>query len=422
MINEFKRDLDKTISSYDEELSDFMTKECNRQEEHIELIASENYASKRVLEAQGSVLTNKYAEGYPNKRYYGGCEHVDGVESIAIKRANELFGSKFANVQPHSGASANAAVFLALLEPGDTILGMALDQGGHLTHGAKVNFSGKNFNAVQYGLHNETNEIDYDQVQKLALKHKPKVIIAGFSAFMGIVDWAKFRNIADEVGAYLMVDMAHVSGLVAGGVYPNPVPHAHVVTSTTHKSLRGPRSGIILSNEDEDLQKRLNFAVFPGSQGGPLMHVIAAKAVCFKEALTEEFKQYQRQIVINAKAICKRFNERGLELVRKDTTNHLVLVDLRNKGVTGREVEDLLGSINITLNKNSIPNDPESPFVTSGIRIGTPAITTRGFKEKQSEQVADLICDAIENKDNESKLSEIKNTVKSMCSKFPVYS
>ena len=299
---------------------------------------------------------------------------------------------------------------------------MALDQGGHLTHGAKVNFSGKNFNAVQYGLNSETNEIDYDQVQKLALKHKPKVIIAGFSAFMGIVDWAKFRNIADEVGAYLMVDMAHVSGLVAGGVYPNPVPHAHVVTSTTHKSLRGPRSGIILSNEDEDFQKRLNFAVFPGSQGGPLMHVIAAKAVCFKEALTEEFKQYQRQIVINAKAICKRFNERGMELVRKDTTNHLVLVDLRNKGVTGRDVEDLLGSINITLNKNSIPNDPESPFVTSGIRIGTPAITTRGFKEKQSEQVANLICDAIENKDNESKLSEIKNTVKRMCSKFPVYS
>ena len=422
MINEFKRDLDKTISSYDEELSNFMTKEFNRQEEHIELIASENYASKRVLEAQGSVLTNKYAEGYPNKRYYGGCEHVDGVESIAIKRANELFGSKFANVQPHSGASANAAVFLALLEPGDTILGLALDQGGHLTHGAKVNFSGKNFNAVQYGLHSETNEIDYDQVQKLALEHKPKVIIAGFSAFMGIVDWAKFRNIADEVGAYLMVDMAHVSGLVAGGVYPNPVPHAHVVTSTTHKSLRGPRSGIILSNEDEDFQKRLNFAVFPGSQGGPLMHVIAAKAVCFKEALTEEFKQYQRQIVINAKAICKRFNERGMELVRKDTTNHLVLVDLRNKGVNGREVEDLLGSINITLNKNSIPNDPESPFVTSGIRIGTPAITTRGFKEQQSKQVADLICDAIENKDNESKLSEIKNTVKSMCSKFPVYS
>ena len=422
MINEFKRDLDKTISSYDEELSNFMTKEFNRQEEHIELIASENYASKRVLEAQGSVLTNKYAEGYPNKRYYGGCEHVDGVESIAIKRANELFGSKFANVQPHSGASANAAVFLALLEPGDTILGMALDQGGHLTHGAKVNFSGKNFNAVQYGLHSETNEIDYDQVQKLALEHKPKVIIAGFSAFMGIVDWAKFRNIADEVGAYLMVDMAHVSGLVAGGVYPNPVPHAHVVTSTTHKSLRGPRSGIILSNEDEDFQKRLNFAVFPGSQGGPLMHVIAAKAVCFKEALTEEFKQYQRQIVINAKAICKRFNERGMELVRKDTTNHLVLVDLRNKGVNGREVEDLLGSINITLNKNSIPNDPESPFVTSGIRIGTPAITTRGFKEQQSKQVADLICDAIENKDNESKLSEIKNSVKSMCSEFPVYS
>ena len=374
-----------------------------------------------MLEAQGSVLTNKYAEGYPNKRYYGGCEHVDGAETLAIERAKILFDAKFANVQPHSGASANAAVFLALLEPGDTFLGMALDQGGHLTHGAKVNFSGKNFNAIQYGLDPETGDIDYVQVAKLAHEHKPKLIVAGFSAFMGIVDWKKFREIADEVGAFLLVDMAHVSGLVAGGVYPNPVYHAHVVTSTTHKSLRGPRSGIILSNEDEDFQKKLNFAVFPGSQGGPLMHVIAAKAVCFKEAMTDDFKDYQKQIILNAQTMCEKFMERGFNLVQQRTDNHLILMDLRNKGVTGKEVEELLGTVNITVNKNSIPNDPESPFVTSGIRIGTPAMTTRGFKKNESELVVDLICDAIENRDNSEQLDIVRDRVKNLCMNFPVY-
>jgi glycine hydroxymethyltransferase len=321
-MNEFINTQNQKIADYDADLSKFLEAESDRQEEHIELIASENYASKRVLEAQGSVLTNKYAEGYPNKRYYGGCEHVDGAETLAIERAKKLFNAKFANVQPHSGASANAAVFLALMEPGDTFLGMALDQGGHLTHGSKVNFSGKNFNAIQYGLDQETGDIDYAEVRKLAQKHKPKMIVAGFSAFMGIVDWKLFREIADEVGAYLMVDMAHVSGLVAGGVYPNPVDFAHVVTSTTHKSLRGPRSGIILSNEDEEFQKKLNFAVFPGSQGGPLMHVIAAKAVCFKEAMTSDFKDYQKQIISNAKTMCKQFKSRGFNLVQKDTDNH----------------------------------------------------------------------------------------------------
>ena len=399
----------------------FLEAESDRQEEHIELIASENYASKRVLEAQGSVLTNKYAEGYPNKRYYGGCEHVDGAETLAIERAKKLFNAKFANVQPHSGASANAAVFLALMEPGDTFLGMALDQGGHLTHGSKVNFSGKNFNAIQYGLDQETGDIDYAEVRKLAQKHKPKMIVAGFSAFMGIVDWKLFREIADEVGAFLMVDMAHVSGLVAGGVYPNPVDFAHVVTSTTHKSLRGPRSGIILSNEDEEFQKKLNFAVFPGSQGGPLMHVIAAKAVCFKEAMTSDFKDYQKQIISNAKTMCKQFKSRGFNLVQKDTDNHLILMDLRNKKVTGKEVEELLGGVNITVNKNSIPNDPESPFVTSGIRIGTPAMTTRGFKNDEAKKVVDLICDAIENKENSDELGIVKEKVKELCRKFPVY-
>ena len=368
-MNEFINTQNQKIADYDADLSKFLEAESDRQEEHIELIASENYASKRVLEAQGSVLTNKYAEGYPNKRYYGGCEHVDGAETLAIERAKKLFNAKFANVQPHSGASANAAVFLALMEPGDTFLGMALDQGGHLTHGSKVNFSGKNFNAIQYGLDQETGDIDYAEVRKLAQKHKPKMIVAGFSAFMGIVDWKLFREIADEVGAYLMVDMAHVSGLVAGGVYPNPVDFAHVVTSTTHKSLRGPRSGIILSNEDEEFQKKLNFAVFPGSQGGPLMHVIAAKAVCFKEAMTSDFRDYQKQIISNAKTMCEQFKSRGFNLVQKDTDNHLILMDLRNKKVTGKEVEELLGGVNITVNKNSIPNDPESPFVTSGIRI-----------------------------------------------------
>ena len=420
-MNEFINTQNQKIADYDADLSKFLEAESDRQEEHIELIASENYASKRVLEAQGSVLTNKYAEGYPNKRYYGGCEHVDGAETLAIERAKKLFNAKFANVQPHSGASANAAVFLALMEPGDTFLGMALDQGGHLTHGSKVNFSGKNFNAIQYGLDQETGDIDYAEVRKLAQKHKPKMIVAGFSAFMGIVDWKLFREIADEVGAYLMVDMAHVSGLVAGGVYPNPVDFAHVVTSTTHKSLRGPRSGIILSNEDEEFQKKLNFAVFPGSQGGPLMHVIAAKAVCFKEAMTSDFKDYQKQIISNAKTMCKQFKSRGFNLVQNDTDNHLILMDLRNKKVTGKEVEELLGGVNITVNKNSIPNDPESPFVTSGIRIGTPAMTTRGFKNDEAKKVVDLICDAIENKENSDELGIVKEKVKELCRKFPVY-
>ena len=420
-MNEFINTQNQNISEYDADLSKFLEAESVRQEEHIELIASENYASKRVLEAQGSVLTNKYAEGYPNKRYYGGCEHVDGAETLAIERAKTLFNAKFANVQPHSGASANAAVFLALLEPGDTFLGMALDQGGHLTHGAKVNFSGKNFNAIQYGLDSETGDIDYKEVRKLAHEHKPKMIVAGFSAFMGIVNWKLFREIADEVGAYLLVDMAHVSGLVAGGVYPNPVNFAHVVTSTTHKSLRGPRSGIILSNEDEEFQKKLNFAVFPGSQGGPLMHVIAAKAVCFKEAMTEDFKEYQKQIISNAKIMCEQFKSRGFSLVQKNTDNHLLLMDLRDKDITGKEAEELLGTINITVNKNSIPNDPESPFVTSGVRIGTPAITTRGFGHEESKLVVDLICDAIENKENSNELDIVKAKVKELCRKFPVY-
>ena len=420
-MNEFKKTQNQNISEYDSDLATFLDKELLRQEEHIELIASENYASKRVLEAQGSVLTNKYAEGYPNKRYYGGCEHVDGAETLAIERAKELFKAKFANVQPHSGASANAAVFLALLEPGDTFLGMALDQGGHLTHGAKVNFSGRNFNAIQYGLHPETGEIDYEAVNELALKHKPKLILAGFSAYMGIVDWKKFREIADSVGAYLMVDMAHVSGLVAAEVYPNPIEYAHVVTSTTHKSLRGPRSGIILSNEDEDFQKKLNFAVFPGSQGGPLMHVIAAKAVCFKEAMTDDFKDYSKQIIKNAQAMCKKFIARGYDLVHPMTENHLLLLDLQKKEVNGKEAEELLGTVNITVNKNSIPNDPESPFITSGIRIGTPAITTRGFKEEEAEQVVDLMCDAIENRNDQASLDRIKDEVKDLCNNFPVY-
>ncbi len=420
-MNEFKNTQNQNIADYDADLSKFLEAESVRQEEHIELIASENYASKRVLEAQGSVLTNKYAEGYPNKRYYGGCEHVDGAETLAIERAKTLFNAKFANVQPHSGASANAAVFLALMEPGDTFLGMALDQGGHLTHGAKVNFSGKNFNAIQYGLDPETGDIDYKEVRKLAHEHKPKMIVAGFSAFMGVINWELFREIADEVGAYLLVDMAHVSGLVAGGVYPNPVNFAHVVTSTTHKSLRGPRSGIILSNEDEEFQKKLNFAVFPGSQGGPLMHVIAAKAVCFKEAMTEDFKEYQKQIILNAQTMCEQFKSRGFNLVQENTDNHLLLMDLRNKDITGKDAEELLGTINITVNKNSIPNDPESPFVTSGVRIGTPAITTRGFGQDESKLVVDLICDAIENKENSAELDIVRAKVKELCKKFPVY-
>ena len=417
----FRDKLDVSIDEYDKELSVFINAEKERQEKHIELIASENYASKRILEAQGSVLTNKYAEGYPAKRYYGGCEFVDGAENLAIERAKSLFKAKFANVQPHSGASANAAVFLALLEPGDTVLGMALDQGGHLTHGSKVNFSGRNYNSVQYGLDNVSKEIDYDQVQSLAEEHKPKLIIAGFSAYMGIVDWKKFREIADSVSAYLLVDMAHVSGLVAAEEYPSPIPHAHVVTSTTHKSLRGPRSGIILSNEDEDFQKKLNFGVFPGTQGGPLMHVIAAKAICFMEAMTKEFKDYQKEIKANATVMCSTFQDRGFLTVSRKTENHLVLLDLTNKDITGKDAEDLLGSLNITVYKNSIPNDPQSPFVTSGIRIGTPAITTRGFKNNEAILVANLICDAIEGKDRTSELDNIKKQVDQLCKNFPVY-
>ena len=392
-----------------------------RQEEHIELIASENYASKRVMEAQGGLLTNKYAEGYPNKRYYGGCEYVDVAEEIAINRAKELFKADYANVQPHSGSSANAAAFLAMLEPNDLILGMSLDQGGHLTHGAKVNFSGKNYQAIQYGLHPETFDIDYDSVRDLAKKHKPKMIIAGFSAFSGIIDWKIFRDIADEVNAYFLVDMAHVSGLVAAGLYPSPVPYADVVTSTTHKTLRGPRSGIIIAKSNENLEKKLNSAVFPGSQGGPLMHVIAAKAVCFKEALEPDFKVYTQQVIDNAKLMCKVIQDRGIDVVTGKTDNHIVLMDLRNKGLTGKDCENALGHANITVNKNAVPNDPQSPFVTSGIRLGTPAITTRGFGSDEVEILTNWICDVVLNHSNVDKINTIKNKVVEMCKRFPVY-
>jgi len=378
----------QAIEHYDPDLWSSVKNESIRQEEHIELIASENYASTRVLEAQGSVLTNKYAEGYPSKRYYGGCEYVDIAEELAISRAKELFKADYANVQPHSGSSANAAAFLALLEPNDTILGMSLDHGGHLTHGAKVNFSGRNYNGIQYGLHPETKEIDYDQVRELAHKHKPKLIIAGFSAYSGIIDWKIFREISDEVGAYFLVDMAHISGLVAAGMYPSPIPFADVVTSTTHKTLRGPRSGIILSRKNEVIEKKLNSAVFPGSQGGPLMHVIAAKAVCFKEALEPEFKSYITQVMDNAKIMCNTIQSRGVNVVTSKTENHIILVDLRSKEVTGKELEKALGDVNITVNKNAVPNDPRSPFVTSGIRLGTPAVTTRGFKEEEIKRVS----------------------------------
>jgi glycine hydroxymethyltransferase len=370
----------QSIKDYDKDLWDSFEKEANRQEDHIELIASENYASNRILEAQGSLLTNKYAEGYPSKRYYGGCEFVDIAEEIAIERAKKLFKADYANVQPHSGSSANAAAFLALLEPNDTILGMSLDHGGHLTHGAKVNFSGKNYKSFQYGLHPDTHEIDYEEVRSLAKEHEPKLIIAGFSAYSGIIDWKKFRQIADEVGAYFLVDMAHISGLVATGHYPSPVPYADVVTSTTHKTLRGPRSGIILARQNETLQKKLNSAVFPGSQGGPLMHVIAAKAVCFKEAMEPAFQKYMQQVVDNAKTMCDVIMSRGVDVVTGSTHNHIVLVDLRNKDITGKDLEKALGDVNITVNKNAVPNDPRSPFVTSGVRLGTPAVTTRGFK------------------------------------------
>ena len=411
----------QSIEQYDPELWSSIKKESIRQEEHIELIASENYASTRVLEAQGSVLTNKYAEGYPSKRYYGGCEYVDIAEELAISRAKELFKADYANVQPHSGSSANAAAFLALLEPNDTILGMSLDHGGHLTHGAKVNFSGKNYKGIQYGLHPETNEIDYDQVRKLAHEHKPKLIIAGFSAYSGIIDWEIFREIADEVGAYFLVDMAHISGLVAAELYPSPIPFADVVTSTTHKTLRGPRSGIILARKNEAVEKKLNSAVFPGSQGGPLMHVVAAKAVCFKEALEPEFKTYIKQVMDNAKVMCSTIQSRGINVVTGKTENHIILVDLRNKEITGKELEKALGDVNITVNKNAVPDDPRSPFVTSGVRLGTPAVTTRGFKEQEVEKISNWICDVIENHQDISKMDEIKNSVIELTSKYPVY-
>ena len=409
------------IETYDSELWRALDQESVRQEEHIELIASENYASQRVMEAQGGLLTNKYAEGYPHKRYYGGCEHVDIAEELAINRAKELFKADYANVQPHSGSSANAAAFLAMLESNDTILGMSLDQGGHLTHGAKVNFSGKNYTAFQYGLHPETHNIDYDQVRDLAKKHDPKMIIAGFSAFSGIIDWKIFRDIADETGSYFLVDMAHVSGLVAAGLYPSPVPYADVVTSTTHKTLRGPRSGIIIAKSNEALEKKLNSAVFPGSQGGPLMHVIAAKAVCFKEALDPEFKLYMQQVIDNAKLMCEVIQDRGIDVVSGKTDNHIVLMDLRSKGLTGKDCELALGQANITVNKNAVPDDPQSPFVTSGIRLGTPAVTTRGFKSGEIEILTNWICDVVLDLGNADKINSIKDQVVEMCKRFPVY-
>ena len=410
-----------SIKEYDTDLWASFENEAQRQEDHIELIASENYASKRILEAQGSLLTNKYAEGYPSKRYYGGCEFVDVAENLAIERAKQLFDADYANVQPHSGSSANAAAFLALLEPNDTILGMSLDHGGHLTHGSKVNFSGRNYKSIQYGLHPKTNDINYDEVLSLAKEYKPKLIIAGFSAFSGIVDWKKFREIADEVGAYFLVDMAHVSGLVAAKLYPSPLPYADVVTSTTHKTLRGPRSGIILAKENEAIEKKLNSAVFPGSQGGPLMHVIAAKALCFKEALEPDFKNYIQDVMDNAKLMATTIMSRDINVVSNGTENHIVLVDLRSKNITGKDLEKVLGSVNITVNKNSVPNDTASPFVTSGIRIGTPAITTRGFGKKEVVQVANWIADIIENIDDELVHEKVKNEVSSLTSEYPVY-
>ena len=411
----------QTIELYDQELWQSIAHESVRQEEHIELIASENYASQRILEAQGSVLTNKYAEGYPHKRYYGGCEFVDIAEELAISRAKELFKADYANVQPHSGSSANAAAFLAMLQPNDTILGMSLDHGGHLTHGAKVNFSGKNYTAYQYGLHPETHDIDYDQVRDLAKEHNPQLIIAGFSAFSGIIDWKIFREIADEVGAYFLVDMAHVSGLIAAGLYPSPVPYADVVTSTTHKTLRGPRSGIILAKKNEALEKKLNSAVFPGSQGGPLMHVIAAKAVCFKEALDPEFRVYTQTVMDHAKLMCEVIQSRSIDVVSGKTENHIVLMDLRSKNLTGKDCELALGQANITTNKNAVPNDPQSPFVTSGIRLGTAAVTTRGFGKAEIATLSNWICDIALDLENMQQINAIKEQVVTMCKRFPVY-
>ena len=409
-----------TIAGFDDEVFNAMQAEERRQEEHIELIASENYASPRVMEAQGGYMTNKYAEGYPGKRYYGGCEHVDIVEQLAIDRAKELFGADYANVQPHSGSQANAAVYMGLLQPGDTVLGMSLAHGGHLTHGAKVNFSGKFYNAVQYGI-NKSGECDYDQVAALAEEHKPKMVVAGFSAYSRVLDWQKFRDIADSVGAYLLVDMAHVAGLVAAGEYPSPVQIADVSTTTTHKTLRGPRGGLILAKANEEIQKKLNSIVFPGIQGGPLMHVIAAKAVAFKEALQPEFKTYQKQVVANARAMAAVFQDRGYKIVSGGTDNHLMLVDLIAKGITGKAADAALGEANITVNKNAVPNDPQSPFVTSGIRVGTPAITSRGFKEAETQDITNWMCDVMNDIENQDVIAAVRNKVLELCKRFPVY-
>jgi glycine hydroxymethyltransferase len=410
-----------TIAGFDPELAAALDRERSRQEDHIELIASENYASPRVLEAQGSVLTNKYAEGYPGKRYYGGCEHVDVAEQLAIDRAKLLFGADYANVQPHSGSQANVAAYLALINPGDTILGMSLDHGGHLTHGAKVNFSGRIFNAVQYGIDPATGEIDYVQVERLAREHRPRLIIAGFSAYSRVIDWARFRQIADAVGAFFLVDMAHVAGLVAAGVYPTPLPFADVVTTTTHKTLRGPRGGLILARANEDIAKKLNALIFPGTQGGPLMHVIAAKAVAFLEALQPEFTGYQQQVVANARAMATGLMARGYKIVSGGTDNHLFLVDLIDKGVTGKEADAALGRAHITVNKNTVPNDPRSPFVTSGLRIGTPAVTTRGFKEPEATLLAGWIADVLDDLASESTIDRTRHAAIEICRRFPVY-
>ncbi len=412
---------DMKIAGFDDELWRAMENEKRRQEEHIELIASENYTSPRVMEAQGSVMTNKYAEGYPGKRYYGGCEYVDIAEQLAIDRVKELFSADYANVQPHSGSQANAAVYLALLQPGDTILGMSLAHGGHLTHGAKVNFSGKIFKAFQYGLDEKTGEIDYAQVEALALKHKPKMIVAGFSAYSRVVDWPRFRDIADKVGAYLFVDMAHVAGLIAADVYPSPVQIADVTTSTTHKTLRGPRGGIILAKANPEIEKKLNSLVFPGTQGGPLMHVIAGKAVAFKEALQPEFKQYQQQVVANARVMAEIFIERGFEVISGGTDNHLFLVSFIQQELTGKDVDAWLGAANITINKNAVPNDPQSPFVTSGIRIGTPAATTRGFKNAECRDLANWMCDVIDSRGEQAVIDRVKVQVLDVCKRLPVY-
>jgi len=410
-----------TLAEVDSDIANAITAEEARQEAHIELIASENYTSTAVMIAQGSQLTNKYAEGYPYKRYYGGCEHVDVVEQLAIDRAKALFNADYANVQPHSGSQANAAVFQALLVPGDTILGMSLAHGGHLTHGAAPSFSGKNFNAIQYGLNADTGEIDYDEVDRLAQEHKPKMIIAGFSAYSRIVDWDRFRSIADDVGAYLFVDMAHVAGLIATGDYPSPIAIADVVTTTTHKTLRGPRGGLILARANEEIEKKLNSAIFPGIQGGPLMHIIAAKAVAFKEAMSDDFKAYQKQVVVNARAMANVFMNRGYEVISGGTDDHLFLVSFISQGLTGKEVDAALGSAHITVNKNTVPNDPQSPFVTSGIRVGTPAATTRGFGESECSDIANWICDICDDIENESVVNDVRSKVEKLCARFPVY-